>query len=512
MGNRWLIVFVVALLLVGSLTGPWLGSDPAGSEVSGPEDGGGVAPREAPDSVDVSDVTTALALAGNHFTENRGQVDNGRVRFYSTGAALSVGLTPTGVLFDLQDDTTGTAVAFRLTFEGCNRVEPIGVAPLGHPSHFFVGADARSWITDVRNFAEVVYEDLWDGVDARFYFLDGTFKYEFALDAGVDPGLIVMRYEGIDNLEVDPGTGDLLVRTVAGTVRDARPVVLQDGSGASDGVAGTFTLLGGNIVGFEVPNTCSRDLPLVIDPGIFLGGLSFDHTPLIALDGDGDVYVVGNTGSADFPTTPGAYSQQHKNPSSLDVFILKLDIATWDIEFSTFYGGTDIDQARSMALADDGSIIVMGSTFSGDLPTAGNPMHDSNISSRDIFLIRLDGDGSSLLYGSYLGGNGIDEPRSMAMDGDGNVYICGDTTSTDLPVSAGAYQRTYAGYGSTLRAAFIMKVASSLRAIPLCTYIDGDGEDYANDLHLLASGEIYLGGMTTSTDIPTHTSAKRADP
>jgi Ca2+-binding RTX toxin-like protein len=176
----------------------------------------------------------------------------------------------------------------------------------------------------------VVYPDLWPGVDLAFRGESGQLKYEFVLRPGAKVEDIRLAYAGAEGLSLD-GAGNLLIHTPLGPLTDTRPVSYQVIDGNRSPVASRF-VLGGSAggapsYGFALGAGYDPRRPLVIDPGLlystYLGGSGFDQGRGIAVDATGSAYVTGETDSADFPTTPGAFDTTFNG--FVDAFVTKLD-------------------------------------------------------------------------------------------------------------------------------------------------------------------------------------------
>jgi len=460
------------------------------------------------------DVSVSMIGLGGQFTENVGQIQMEDVRYYANGRPLSVGLTPNGVVLDLRtsvetdidlasiasEDQIRSAV-ITINFEGCNEVEPRGVGPSDHKSNYFLGNTQDQWVSNVKNYGEVLYENIYDGIDLRFYFKDGMFKYDFIVGKGIDHTIIRLRYDGVTELTTDITTGDLLVHTSAGTVRDMRPVILQDQPEGLDQVFGSFQLLEHETIGFEIPKGISHDRPMVIDPGLlfstYLGGSENDFGTAIAYDDDGNIYVAGYTDSLDFPTKPSALYPEFIGGNE-DVFIAKFDPTFSTLLFATYMGGSDIERPNDIEVLPGDGLCVVGYTLSTDFPIAGNALNDTHLGNEDGFILNLSLDGSVLTYSSYLGGNLEDIATSLDVGDDGSIIIFGHTSSPDLPTTPGAYSQSSAG----IRDIFACKLDSSLENIIFCTYLGGALVDEFKGAFVNDDGTSYIVGFTRSDDFP----------
>jgi len=160
----------------------------------------------------------------------------------------------------------------------------------------------------------------------------------------------------------------------------------------------------------------------------------------VAVDGNGNAYVAGDTVAEDFPTTPGAFDTECAPVSGCwDTWVTKLNVDGSGLVYSTFLGGGSFEIPRGIAVDADGTAYVTGFTFSSDFPLA-NPIQASLLGGfSDVFVAALNTDGSALVFSTYLGGTGADDSRDIAVGSDGSVYVTGPTSSVDFPV-ASAFQ------------------------------------------------------------------------
>jgi len=228
----------------------------------------------------------------------------------------------------------------------------------------------------------------------------------------------------------------------------------------------------------------------------FIGGGSYyDRGYSLTLDGSGNVFVTGYAGSG-YPTTPGAYDESHNG--SPDVFVSKLDNTLSTLLASTFIGGSAIDSAFSISLDGDGNVYVTGYASSG-YPTTSGAYDESFNGFTDVFVSKLDNTLSTLLASTFIGGSGRDEyGYSLALDGDGNVYLTGHTDSSDYPTTSGAYDESFNGFTDV----FVSKLDSSLNSLLASTFIGGFSNDYGRSITLDGSGNVFVTGYIWSSDYP----------
>jgi hypothetical protein len=161
----------------------------------------------------------------------------------------------------------------------------------------------------------------------------------------------------------------------------------------------------------------------------YIGGSGDDRGSGIAVDGSGNAYVTGSTGSTDFPTMNPL---QPTNGGSNDAFVAKLNSTGSALIYSTYLGGSAADGGGGIAADGSGNAYVTGSTVSTDFPTM-SPLQPTNGGGNDAFVAKLNPTGSALVYCTYLGGSGYDSGSGIAADGSGNAYVTGYTTSVDFP-------------------------------------------------------------------------------
>ena len=218
----------------------------------------------------------------------------------------------------------------------------------------------------------------------------------------------------------------------------------------------------------------------------------------IALDGAGNAYVAGGTGSPDFPTTPGAFDTTF-NGGGADAFVTKLDASGASLLYSTFLGGSGADGASGLALDGGGNAYVIGTTVWTDFPTTPGAFDTSFNGDFDSFLTKLDTNGAALLYSTFLGGSAGDFPSGLALDGAGNAYVAGQTGSPNFPTTPGAFDTTPNGEDDS----FLTKLNASGTALLYSTYVGGNRYDSGSAVAIDDGGSVYVAGVTVSTDFPT---------
>jgi hypothetical protein len=187
----------------------------------------------------------------------------------------------------------------------------------------------------------------------------------------------------------------------------------------------------------------------------FLGGSGGESGSDLALDGAGNATITGGTWSTNFPTTPGVYDTSHNGET--DVFVAKINAAGNALLYSTFLGGSGGEGGSDLALDADGNVAITGGTWSTDFPTTPGAYDASHNGESDVFVAKIDADGSGLFYSTFLGGEYSDNVHGLVLDADGDATVTGGTLSTDFPTTPGAYDTSFNG-DSTTNDAFVARL------------------------------------------------------
>jgi hypothetical protein len=221
------------------------------------------------------------------------------------------------------------------------------------------------------------------------------------------------------------------------------------------------------------------------------GGGGGDSGAGIAVDVAGDAYVTGHTTSADFPTTTGAFQPTFTSCcNASDAFVTKLNPTGSALVYSTHLGGNGGSGITVDAL---GNAYVTGS---GSVPTTPGAFQTFG----GTFVTKLNPTGSTLVYSTRLGGNGVDTGRGIAVDFLDNAYVTGQTSSTNFPTTLGAFQTTK---GGGFYDAFVTKFNPTGSALVYSTYLGGNGDDYGAGIAVDTAGNAHVTGYTSSSNFPT---------
>ncbi len=421
------------------------------------------------------------------FEPNAGQAAS-EVRYLARGSAYTLYLTNGGTVLAGKNQAP-----LRTRLARANLAAPVaGEGKQDSKSNYFVGNDPGKWHSSVPNYGGVRYTGLYPGIDLVYYGHDGDLEYDWIVAAGADPQKIRMSFEG--RMRID-SQGDLVIKLGKSEYRQRKPVVYQEAAGKRVQVSGRWTLHGKE-AGFRI-GAYDRGLPLVIDPVLiystYHGGSGLDYAYAVAVDSDGNTYVTGSAGSADFPTTSPL---QNKLKGAVDVFVTKINPSGSAKIYSTFLGGGGVDGGNGIAVDSQGNAYVTGAAGSFDFPMMG-AIQGTWGGSGDAFLTKIDPTGSSLVYSTYLGGNGQDYATGVALDPVGNAYIVGVTFSTNFPTV-----NPFQAVKGSQQDAFVAKINPSGTAWVYSTYLGGNAVDEGYGIAADASGNAYVTGYTGSSNFP----------
>jgi len=237
----------------------------------------------------------------------------------------------------------------------------------------------------------------------------------------------------------------------------------------------------------------------------YIGGGNSDGGSAIAVDTSGYTYVYGVTASADFPTANALGTQLNGTGQEglLDAFLLKLTSTGSALVYSTYIGGSGDESvpggASSLAVTGAGQAYVVGNTRSADFPGTSGTYRETLQGGEDIFVGSLAPDGQSGTA-TLIGGlsSQPEEGLGIAVDSQGNAYVCGDTQNADFPTTAGALRGSFGGEVD----AFVTKLRPDLTELVYSTYLGGTSIDQANAIAVDAAGFAYVAGFTGSANYP----------
>lgn len=392
-------------------------------------------------------------------------------------------------------------IGFRLG--AYDRARPLVIDPILAWSTYLGGSDEEGdWLSGS------VYGIAVDG-NGNTYVAGSTTSVDFPTTPGVDRTL--GGYEDAFVTKLSP-TGAVLYSTyLGGSCEDIANDVAVDGAGNAyiTGRAHGSTCFAGFRPGVLVAKLGPTGAPLY---SLVFGGQYADTSAgeAIAVDAQGRAWVTGTATTSDFPTTPGAFRTvgcpDLGLPGYGDGFIARVG-AAGALEYSTFLCGYGYDAPNDIALDAAGNVVVAGRTTAGDFPTVNALQPASGVfpTGTTGFVSKLNAAGTALVFSTYLGGTINDSVNGVALDGQGNVYVTGETESDDFPTTPGVLQPQRGNLfclDTLCTDAWVAKISATGHALVYSTYLYGENDDGGAKIAVDTAGNAYVVGTTGSLYFP----------
>jgi uncharacterized repeat protein (TIGR01451 family) len=469
------------------------------------------------------------------FEPNQGQAGP-RAKFLAHGAGYSLFLDKNSAVLAMQTAHSSSSSAaakhseqfVRMKLVGANPATALaGADPLPGKSNYIVGGDPKKWHSGIPQFAGVHYTRVYPGIDLVFYGNQGHLEYDFRVAPGADPSQAELQFDGATKLELS--SGDLILTGKDdGGLRLQAPQVYQRDGDRHKPVAGRFVLRATNRVGFEIgPYDRSRELIIdpVLDFSTYFGGNGTETSPSVAVNSDGNIYIVGSTTSqpGTFPIATLGTTAPTQLGTAPNIFVAKINPSQPpSLVYLTFLGGSGgpgADTSAGIGVDNGGDVFIAGNTSSTDFPTSGTngipyqtgPETKTQCTGlptcTSVFVSELNPAGSTLKYSTYLSGDGDDQASGMAIDGQGDVFVTGTTTSQDVASSTDLFPASLVTYQSTPKTTiqfFVTKVNTNVpgpSGIAYSTYFGGGATPggtiaTGGGITVDAIGNMYFSGTT----------------
>ncbi len=451
-----------------------------------------------------------------HFIENKGQWDS-RARFAVRSPGMDTWVTDTGILFDAYVRRDLPAENDLVQVKQMKRS-----AQRGHVIAMdFVGASSKSkavgtgLIDTKQNYlrsgtqaiSAPVYDQskiigIYPGVDVKAYVDGNRPRYDLVVNPGANPQQIQIKFNGADGVTSTTGT-DLKLQTSIGPVNMGGLYAYQNGTNGRISIPANFKVGTDGTVRFEI-GAYDHSKQLIIDPVVYstlyggVGGVDIGND--VKVDAGIHAYVVGQTDSASYPTSIGAYNEF---VVGIDGYCSKFANDGSDVVYSTILGGNGDETATSIALDAAGKAYVVGISDSANWPSA--PIGPGG--GFDAWLVVLNDTGTGSVLGHRWGGTLDDQATAVVIDQFTDIYVVGDTFATDFP-TANAFQGALKGSGD----AFLTKFSGGVDggAMVYSTYLGGTDslnplivdEDVAIDLAVDDEASPYVLISTQWNDAP----------
>lgn len=402
--------------------------------------------------------------------------------------------------------------AYKVHFEGAN--PQAGMT--GQEAHdayynYFIGNDTTKWASKVKGFNAVRYSQLWEGIGLRVYNSDNFLKYDFILAPGSDPNQVLLRYEGLEGMQII--NGELHLTTSIGEVVEQEPYAYQVIGSELVEVPCSY-VLEEDMLRFSFPEGYDETRQLVIDPIVIASTLSgttgvsnYGHSA--AYDLAGNIYTGAISFGSGYPTNTGSFQQGFAGGGT-DIALSKLNPTGTDLIWASYLGGSSGEYPHSLVTNNQEELYVYGSTNSNNYPVSDNAYDATSNGGADIVVSKLSADGTTLLGSTYIGGSAEDGRNTSGnnygdtyrgeifLDGNERPLVASFSSSSNFPTSIGAYQSTHGGQLDAVLFGF----NSNLSTLLYSTYLGGSQNDTGFGVRTTADGDIYMGGMTGSSDFP----------
>jgi len=539
-----------------------------------------------------SAIESNLAAVQIPFIKNQGQIEDPAVKFYVGTFAGTASVTDKGITYSHSKDVNGETQTSEVqeNLVGAKGVNPVGAGQSQTSGNWYIGDDSSKWRTNIPAYNQVSLGEVYDGIELSLKAYGNNIEKIFTIQPGGDPQDIRLTIDGADSLLINK-KGELEIGTDLGNVQLTSPIAYQEIDGKKVDVAVKYDLQGSNSYGFELGDY-NPAYPLVIDPllaGVFssategmtngvyhipivassdyvyvggyintasnranvavykfskdlktvlnysvLGGSNDDYVNGMALDTNGNIFIVGSTSSCDykattrFPSsTTGVYSNalsttDTSNQRRSDVFVVKLSGDSLTTLALTTFGSTYNDYGDEIALDSQGNVIItVNSTYnSSDLNKYPNTSSNANTNIAGtaltsgkpyIVVTKLKND---LSGGSDENSNPITtSPIASTFlgigtgNGHANIAICQDKIyvgsyipgTSVYPLAGSSYDsKINDGVNTSSGDGVISRLSNDLGTLEAGTFLGGNGSDMIYDLAVDSDGNIYATGLTST--------------
>lgn len=400
-----------------------------------------------------------------YFVENKGQTSED-IKYRLKMRDKSVYLTSKGILYqfyrqenaDNHRDEMLTGITKRkekkikveniwLKFPGANKSVKIeGLEESEAKFSYFRGKNPQHWVSGARTYHKILYKNLYPHIDLILYVSQAKIIYDYRVKKGGSVKDIKIIYEGVQRLNIND-KGKLEIETIQGVLNVEKPLCYQ--------------VLDGQRVEVETTYEINKN--------------------------NNENYLGFNTGE---------YKRDR------EIVISSVDVVNWvsPLVYSTYVGGSDDDSGYEIAVDESGYVYITGYTESNNFPTTAGTYDTSFNGVYDAFVTKINPDGTSLVYSTYLGGEGNDHGYGIGIDDHGNAFVTGYTESDDFPTTKGAYDMTFNGGDVD---GFVTKINPSGTGLSYSTYLGGEDVDYGDAIAVGVEGKVYVAGFTASDNFPT---------
>ncbi len=454
------------------------------------------------DDVQKAKLLSKTSRIGMPFIENKGQINNDNVRFYAKTFGGTLFIDTYGRLiynFPYQDKS-GVVINETITEK---KLEVKGLDPSISKVNYFRGHDKSRWKANIPSYDSISLGEIYKGIHLSLKAYGNNVEKLFHINKGGHPEAIAIKLTGIKGLQINKQE-ELEIETGIGNIKMTAPIAYQMIGGKKFDVTAHYDLKSSDFTyGFRVGNY-DKNYPLIVDPllaSTFIGGNNTDFIAELAItiDSSDNVFIAGETWSADYPTTIGVYDNSFNSDGEyFDAFVSKFSNDLSTLIASTFLGGSRIDIATAIATDSSDNVFIVGQQNSMDFPTTGEVYYAGYGSA---FISKFTNDLSDLVASIRMGNC---TPEAIILDSSDNVLVAG-SAGFGFRTTPGAYDESYNGEAGEYDA-FVSKLDNNLTTLIASTYIGGSlGElgEYAADIAFDSSGNVFVAGKSNSSDFPT---------
>ena len=497
-------------------------------------------------------------LSTDYFIENEGQVSDSNVQYYSIIDSGFLFIQPGKLTFSFIGTDLETDIEYveSLSYEFIDPImwQPRGLEPLNTSVNYF---SRDTTLKDVSCYRGLIFDNVWEGIDFLLYHDEANgIRYEFHLGSGSAPGDIRLKIDGCRDAYLFDG--DLVVegrlyrqshtglRTFYednGVAIESEYFLTEDSElsfsigdhdigkaividplinstflGGSGEERSYTTYMDGDDVyisgetfspGFPTTPGCYQiskqnysDVFLlktdenisVIDYSTFIGGYGVDSCTQLTMNSRGELVLVGETSSYDFPVTSNAF-QPTNDGTNFDAFIIIFNLTRNDLDYSTYLGGSSHEIAKTVCLDENDNIFVAGITTSEDFPLTPDALMTERLINDDSFFAKFSCNGTLLNSTYYSGYNNV---RIKDINyHDDQLFFMGDTTARNLTMTDDAYDRTHNGEFDIVFGV----LDSNLSTLLYCSYFGGIDDEMAGSF-VIDGNDLIMTGSTESDDFP----------